>query len=69
VKDMGRSSLSPSARLSMLESLSLSSDERKALLAGFEQLSLAVEALDAFVSREATPATTFSPQKAIQEDP
>ena len=69
MKVMGRPSLTPSARLAMLESFSLSPDERKVLLAGFEQISLALEALDAFVSREAAPATTFSPLKALEEDP
>ena len=53
----------------MLASLSLSSKERETMLAAFGHLSQAVESLEGFVSPEATPATTFSPQKSCQEDP
>ena len=66
---MGQPPLSPSTRLIMLASLSLSSKERETMLAAFGHLSQAVESLEGFVSPEATPATTFSPQKSRQEDP
>lgn len=51
----------PSARLAALEPFPLTAEERAAVLDQFEQLSRALEALDAFVGQAAEPATGFDP--------
>jgi len=52
----------PSARLAALAPFPITPAERETLLAQFEQLSRALEALESFVSREAEPATGFYPE-------
>lgn len=51
----------PLARFAALEPFPITPEERETLLAQFEQLSLALDALDAFVSQEAEPATGYDP--------
>jgi len=53
--------LTAPARLAALEQFPITPEEREALLAQFEQLSLALAALDAFVGQETEPATGFDP--------
>ena len=52
---------SPSARLAALAPFPITPEEREALLAQFEQLSLALAALDAFVGQDVEPATGYDP--------
>ena len=51
----------PSARLAALEPFPITPEERDALVVQFEQLSRALEALDAFVGQDAEPATGYDP--------
>ncbi len=51
----------PLARFAALASFPITPEERETLLAQFERLSLALDALDAFVGQEAEPATGFDP--------
>ena len=53
--------LTATARIAALEPFPITPEERETLLVQFEQLSLALDALDAFVGQEAEPATGFDP--------
>ena len=51
----------PSARLAALERFPITPEKRETLLAQFAELSLALDALDAFVGQETKPATGYDP--------
>ncbi len=52
---------SAEARIAALDAFPLSTDERAALLAHFEQLVRSLIALEAFVEQTTEPATGFDP--------
>lgn len=53
--------LTAPARMAALEPFPVSAEERAELIAQFEQLSRALEALAAFVGQDAEPVTGFDP--------